>query len=164
MLLILTKAWIIFTGRLFVPRPVRMFSVWPFQSLVGYFHNNFFVSSFNFTVWTYHPTFFFVSRVRSRRSKYHFHKLFGFPSSSLSGKWDSQSCRRKREIINMLIKTKKDLCLWINALPDLISSSPYCLSYNCHDFSWENLVLDQLIIPLLKFFFILITFLLDIVL
>ena len=105
MLLILTKAWIIFIGRLLVPRPVRMFSVWPFQSLVGHFHNNFFVSSFNLTVWTYHPTFFFVSRVRSRRSKYHFHKLFGFPSSSLSGKWDSQSCSRKREIINMLIKT-----------------------------------------------------------
>ena len=47
---------------------------------------------------------------------------------------------------------------------DLISNSPYCLPYNSYDVSLENLVLEQLIIPLLIFFFILITSLLDIVL
>ena len=30
---------------------------------------------------------------------------------------------------------------------DLISNSPYYLSYNSYDVSSENLVLDQLIIP-----------------
>ena len=47
---------------------------------------------------------------------------------------------------------------------DLIDNSPYCLPYNSYDVSLENLVLEQLIIPLLIFFFILITSLLDIVL
>ena len=46
----------------------------------------------------------------------------------------------------------------------LIGNSPYCLPYNSYDVSLENLVLEQLIIPLLIFFFILITSLLDIVL
>ena len=44
---------------------------------------------------------------------------------------------------------------------DLISNSPPCLTYNSHDASLENLVLDQLVIPLLIFFFILNTCLLD---
>ena len=43
-------------------------------------------------------------------------------------------------------------------------SSPYCLSYNSCDVISENLVLDQLIISKLIFFFILITCLLNIVL
>ena len=30
---------------------------------------------------------------------------------------------------------------------DLICNSPYCLLYSSCDFIWENLVLDQLIIP-----------------
>ena len=47
---------------------------------------------------------------------------------------------------------------------DLISSSLYCLPYSSCDVSLGNLVLDQLIIPLMIFFFILITYLLDIVL
>ena len=47
---------------------------------------------------------------------------------------------------------------------DLISNSPYCLPYGSCDVSLENLVLDQLIIPFLRLFFILITCLLDIVL
>ena len=47
---------------------------------------------------------------------------------------------------------------------DLISNSPYCLPYSSCDVSLENLVLDQLIIPWLMFFSILITCLLDIVL
>ena len=47
---------------------------------------------------------------------------------------------------------------------DLISNSPYYLPYNSYDVSSENLVLDQLIIPWLIFFSILITCLLDIVL
>ena len=47
---------------------------------------------------------------------------------------------------------------------DLICNFPYCLPYNSYDVSLENLVLEQLIIPLLIFFFILITSLLDIVL
>ena len=47
---------------------------------------------------------------------------------------------------------------------DLISSSLYCLPYSSCDVRSENLVLDQLMIPLMIFFFILITYLLDIVL
>ena len=46
-------------------------------------------------------------------------------------------------------------------LQDLISNSPYCLSYNSHDVSIENLFLDLLIIPELMFFYILITSLLN---
>ena len=49
-------------------------------------------------------------------------------------------------------------------LPDQICNSPYFQPYNSYNFSSENLVLDQLIIPKLIFFFILITYLVDIVL
>ena len=59
----------------------------------------------------------------------------------------------------MAKRMEKDLGFWVNALPDPISNSPYCLSCN-----WENLVLDQFIRPKFKIFFILITCLLDIVL
>ena len=48
------------------------------------------------------------------------------------------------------------LCQPFN-LQDLISSSPYCLPYSSFNVSFENLVLDQSIIPQLIFFFILIT-------
>ena len=44
---------------------------------------------------------------------------------------------------------------------DLISNSPYRLLYNLYYISSENLVLDQLITPLLIFFFILLTYLFD---
>ena len=43
---------------------------------------------------------------------------------------------------------------------DLSSYSPYCLQYNLCGVSLENLVLDQIIIPKLMFFFFLITALL----
>ena len=59
------------------------------------------------------------------------------------------------------------LCGWFDKpsnSQDLICDSPYCLPYSSFDFSLENLVLDQLIIPYLIFFFILIACLLDIVL
>ena len=49
-------------------------------------------------------------------------------------------------------------------LPDQICHSPHCQPYNSYNVSSENLVLDQLIIPKLIFFFILITYLVDIVL
>ena len=49
-------------------------------------------------------------------------------------------------------------------LPDQICNSLYCQPYNSYNVSSENLVLDQLIIPKLIFFFILITYLFDIVL
>ena len=49
-------------------------------------------------------------------------------------------------------------------LPDPICNSPYCRPYSSYNVSSENLVLDQLIIPKLIFFFILITYLVDIVL
>ena len=48
--------------------------------------------------------------------------------------------------------------------PDQICNSPYCRPYNSYNVSSENLVLDQLIIPKLIFFFILNTYLVDIVL
>ena len=47
---------------------------------------------------------------------------------------------------------------------DLISNSPFRLLYNSYDVSSDNLLLDQLLIPLLTFVFFLITCLLDIVL
>ena len=59
---------------------------------------------------------------------------------------------------------KKDLGHGLNSpfhSQDLISNSPPCLTYNSRDASLENLVLDQLAIPLLIFLFILITCLLD---
>ena len=47
--------------------------------------------------------------------------------------------------------------------PRSICNSPYCQPYNSYNVSSDNLVLDQLIIPKLIDFFILITCLLDIV-
>ena len=41
--------------------------------------------------------------------------------------------------------------------------SPYCQQYNSYSVSSENLVFDQLIIPNLIFFVILVTYLVDIV-
>ena len=49
-------------------------------------------------------------------------------------------------------------------LLDQICNSPYCQPYNSYMLSSENLVLDQLIIPKFIFFFILVTYLVDIVL
>ena len=58
-------------------------------------------------------------------------------------------------------KTQKDhLTL---QLPDQICNSPYCQPYNYCNVSSENLVLDKLILNLI-FFFILITYLVDVVL
>ena len=57
--------------------------------------------------------------------------------------------------------TKNGLTL---QLPAQICNSSYCQPYNSCNVSSENLVLDQLIIPKLIFFFILITYLVDIVL
>ena len=57
----------------------------------------------------------------------------------------------------------RPLCL-LHVSKDEICNSPYCQPYNSYDVSSENLVLDQLIIPKLIFFFILITCLVDIVL
>ena len=54
-----------------------------------------------------------------------------------------------------------NLTLW---LPDKILNSPFCQSYNSYHISSDNLVLDQLVIPKLIFFFILNTYLVDIVL
>ena len=48
-------------------------------------------------------------------------------------------------------------------LPDQINNFPYYQLYNSFYVSSENLVLDQLIIPTLIFFFLLITCLVDIV-
>ena len=48
--------------------------------------------------------------------------------------------------------------------PDQICNSPYCQLYNSYNGSSDNFVLDQQIIPKLMFFFILITYLVDIVL
>ena len=48
-------------------------------------------------------------------------------------------------------------------LPVQICNSPYCQLYNSYNVSSKNLVLDQLIILKFIFFFILITYLIDIV-
>ena len=52
---------------------------------------------------------------------------------------------------------KQELYILTLYLPDWICNSPYCQSYNFCSVSSENLVLDQVIIPKLIFFFILIT-------
>ena len=57
--------------------------------------------------------------------------------------------------------TKNGLTL---QLPDQICNSSYCQPYNSCNVSSENLVLDQLIIPKLIFFFMLITYLVYILL
>ena len=57
--------------------------------------------------------------------------------------------------------TKNGLTL---QLPAQICNSSYCQPYNSCNVSSENLVLDQLIIPKLIFFFILITYLVDVIL
>ena len=49
-------------------------------------------------------------------------------------------------------------------LPDKICNFPYCQPYNFYNVGSENLVLDQQIILKLKLFYILITYLVDIVL
>ena len=49
----------------------------------------------------------------------------------------------------------------ISLLPDPIGNSPNRLLYHAYDVSSENLVLDQLTITLLTFFFILNTCLLE---
>ena len=56
------------------------------------------------------------------------------------------------------VKNSRHLTL---TLPDLIINSPYYLSYKSCDVSSENFVLDQLVIPRLIFFFILINCLQD---
>ena len=61
-----------------------------------------------------------------------------------------------------------DQPLMISTLPlqyfhNQICNSPYCQPYNSY-FSTENLVFDQLIIPKLMVFFVLITYVVDIVL
>ena len=50
------------------------------------------------------------------------------------------------------------------SLPDHICNSPYSQPYNSYNVSYENLELDQLTIPKLIFFFILIIYLVDILL
>ena len=49
-------------------------------------------------------------------------------------------------------------------LPDQICNSLYCQPYSSYNVNSENLVLDQLIIPKLIYFFIHISYLLDSVL
>ena len=55
-------------------------------------------------------------------------------------------------------------CTLILLFPYQICNSPYCQPYNSYDVSSENLILDWQIIPKLKYFFILITYLVDIIL
>ena len=43
--------------------------------------------------------------------------------------------------------------IFLTPSQDLLSNSPYCLPYNSFDLNSENLVLDQLIFPLLFFLY-----------
>ena len=52
----------------------------------------------------------------------------------------------------------------IIALTLSLPRSPYCLPHNSYDVSLENLIQEQLIVPLMILFFILVTLLLDILL
>ena len=64
------------------------------------------------------------------------------------------------ELLNCLYERFVELTLY---LQHQICNSPYCQPYNSYNGNSENLVFDQLIIPKLTFFFILITYLVDIV-
>ena len=56
----------------------------------------------------------------------------------------------------------REINMWLNLyLPHPICNSPYCQLHKSYNVNSENLVVDQLIIPKLIFFFILITFLGD---
>ena len=80
--------------------------------------------------------------------------------------WTDQKCTQAKDIINNVPICTHVCCnswwsrkLSLALLPlnsqDLISNSPYCLLYSSCNVSLENLVLDQLIIPWLTFFFFL---------
>ena len=77
--------------------------------------------------------------------------------------------KRKKEKLGksyviLVINTEKlayCLTLW---LPRQTCNSPYCQQYKSYIVSSDNLILDQLIILIWTFFFILITYLIDIVL
>ena len=60
--------------------------------------------------------------------------------------------------LSLLFELRINILLTLS-LPDQICHSPYCQPYNYYKVSSENLILDQLIIPKLTFFFILITYL-----
>ena len=64
--------------------------------------------------------------------------------------------------LSLLFKLRNKYLLNFS-LPDQICHSPYCQPYNYYNISSKNLILDQLIIPKLTFFFILITYLVVIV-
>ena len=63
-------------------------------------------------------------------------------------------------LYDRLLSADEELTL---SLPDQICNSPYCQPSNSYNASSETLVLDQLIIPKLIFFLILINHLVDIV-
>ena len=68
-------------------------------------------------------------------------------------------------VISMIFERSFSDLLWLTLyLPDQIFNSLYCQPYNSYSVSSENLVLDQLIIPKLILFSILVTYLVDIVL
>ena len=60
--------------------------------------------------------------------------------------------------------TLSSVCIFSIKLLDQTWNSLYCQTYNSYDGSSQNVVLDQLIVPKLIFFFILNTYLVDIVL
>ena len=68
-------------------------------------------------------------------------------------------------VISMIFERSFSDLLWLTLyLPDQICNSLYCQPYNSYSVSSENLVLDQLIIPKLILFSILVTYLVDVVL
>ena len=67
--------------------------------------------------------------------------------------------------VHKTIMTLQSTLITVNPLtPDQICNSPYCQPYNSYNVSSENLVFNQLIIPKLTYFFILITNLVEILL
>ena len=74
--------------------------------------------------------------------------------------------KKMKEIFELIAALSTNLSLTQLTLlpPDQICNSTYCQPYNSYNFSLKNLLMDQLIIPILKFFFILATYLVNIVL
>ena len=68
-------------------------------------------------------------------------------------------------VISMIFERSLSDLLWLTLyLPDQICNSLYRQPYNSYNVSSENLVLDQLIIPKLILFSILVTYLVEIIL
>ena len=100
----------------------------------------------------------FLSLYKNQHSKFQFYLV------AVDKKSHPMECPLLNLILFITIQWIQSRYTSTLKLSDQICNSPYCQPYNSYNVSLENLVLDQKIIPKLIFFFILITYLVDIVL